>query len=96
VFTVLHPSVNLVAGLQSYFRDGRMLTATELRRVTEIFTKMFMDAHTKVETPFFFYKHATIEKLRDLCEGLSSEKDTKIFIFGAFGGGGGETGGRAV
>jgi hypothetical protein len=49
------PSVNLVAGLQSYFRDGRMLTATELRRVTEIFTKMFMDAHTKVETPFFFY-----------------------------------------
>ena len=35
-------------GLQSYFRDGRMLTATELRRITDIFTKMFMDAHTKV------------------------------------------------
>jgi hypothetical protein len=39
-----------VAGLQSYFREGRMLTATELRRVTDIFTKMFMDAHTKVSS----------------------------------------------
>lgn len=39
-------------GLQYYFRDGRMLSATELRRVTEIFTRMFMDAHTKVFTLF--------------------------------------------
>ena len=29
-----------------------MLSATELRRVTEIFTRMFMDAHTKVFTLF--------------------------------------------
>jgi hypothetical protein len=86
VFTVLHPSVNLVAGLQSYFRDGRMLTATELRRVTEIFTKMFMDAHTKVESCF----SSTIEKLRDHCNGLSFEKDDKKLskLERAMGGGG--------
>lgn len=35
-------------GLQMYFRDARLLSATELRRVTEIFTRMFSDAHTKV------------------------------------------------
>ena len=35
-------------GLQMYFRDARLLSATELKRVTEIFTRMFSDAHTKV------------------------------------------------
>lgn len=39
-------------GLQSYFRDGRMLSASELKRVTDIFNKMFMDAHTKVFSLF--------------------------------------------
>jgi CLIP-associating protein 1/2 len=39
-------------GLQCYFRDGRMLSASELRRVTDIFARMFMDAHTKVFTLF--------------------------------------------
>ena len=39
-------------GLQGYFREGRLLSGTELRRVTEIFTKMFMDAHTKVRLCF--------------------------------------------
>jgi CLIP-associating protein 1/2 len=51
-------------GLQSYFRDGRMLSGTELRRVTEIFTKMFMDAHTKVFALF----------LETLCELVTSHK----------------------
>jgi len=51
-------------GLQSYFREGRMLSATELRRVTDIFTKMFMDAHTKVFALF----------LETLCELVSSHK----------------------
>jgi len=51
-------------GLQSYFREGRMLSGTELRRVTEIFTKMFMDAHTKVFALF----------LETLCELVSSHK----------------------
>jgi len=35
-------------GLQMYFRDARLLSAAELGRVTEIFTRMFSDAHTKV------------------------------------------------
>ena len=34
--------------LQAALRSSRMLTATELSRVTELFTKMFMDPHTKV------------------------------------------------
>ena len=34
--------------LQSVLRSNRMLTASELKRITEIFTKMFMDTHTKV------------------------------------------------
>jgi len=51
-------------GLQAYFREGRLLSATELRRVTEIFTKMFMDAHTKVFALF----------LETLCELVTSHK----------------------
>jgi hypothetical protein len=88
VFTVLHPSVNLVAGLQSYFRDGRMLTATELRRVTEIFTKMFMDAHTKVESRFSSTL-ATIKKLREHFAKACMRKITKFSFSGHGGGGGG-------
>ena len=37
---------------KTIFLFFRMLSATELRRVTEIFTRMFMDAHTKVFTLF--------------------------------------------
>ena len=51
-------------GLQSYFREGRMLSGSELKRVTDIFTKMFMDAHTKVFALF----------LETLCELVSSHK----------------------
>ncbi|MCP3662073.1 MAG: hypothetical protein GY696_06180 [Gammaproteobacteria bacterium] len=42
-------------GLQGYFREGRLLSATELRRVTDIFTKMFMDAHTKVSERYLIF-----------------------------------------
>ncbi|XP_069183082.1 CLIP-associating protein 1-B isoform X30 [Procambarus clarkii] len=38
--------------LQAFLRGSHMLTGSELKRVTEIFTKMFMDAHTKVFTLF--------------------------------------------
>ncbi|XP_076047968.1 CLIP-associating protein isoform X10 [Oratosquilla oratoria] len=38
--------------LQSFLQGSQVLTGSELRRVTEIFTKMFMDAHTKVFTLF--------------------------------------------
>ena len=41
-----------------------MLSGTELRRITDIFTKMFMDAHTKVLALF----------LETLCELVSSHK----------------------
>lgn len=39
-------------GLQCYFKDGRMLTGSESRRVTKTFARMFMDAHTKDFTLF--------------------------------------------
>ena len=34
--------------LQAILRSNRLLTASELNRITELFTKMFMDTHTKV------------------------------------------------
>lgn len=34
--------------LQAYFRSGRMLSSIELKKVTDIFSKIFMDPHTKV------------------------------------------------
>eukprot|EP00096_Caligus_rogercresseyi_P004598 TRINITY_DN1894_c0_g1_i8.p1 TRINITY_DN1894_c0_g1~~TRINITY_DN1894_c0_g1_i8.p1 ORF type:complete len:1296 (-),score=334.58 TRINITY_DN1894_c0_g1_i8:1093-4980(-) len=59
-------------GLQTYFRDGRMLSAKELRRVTEIFTKMFMDAHTKVFSLF-------LETLMELI--VSHKEDLEDWLY---------------
>ncbi|XP_076310026.1 CLIP-associating protein 1-B-like isoform X5 [Tachypleus tridentatus] len=39
-------------GLCALLRSSRMLSLEELKRVTDIFTKMFMDPHTKVFTLF--------------------------------------------
>ncbi|PNF29241.1 CLIP-associating protein 2, partial [Cryptotermes secundus] len=41
-----------LVGLQNYFQNGNALTGSELKRVTDIFTKMFMDSHTKVFSLF--------------------------------------------
>ncbi|KAF7393480.1 hypothetical protein HZH68_010299 [Vespula germanica] len=41
-----------LVGLQHFLANGNTLTATELRKVTDIFTKMFMDSHTKVFSLF--------------------------------------------
>lgn len=41
-----------LVGLQHFLSSGNTLTTTELRRVTDIFTKMFMDSHTKVFSLF--------------------------------------------
>ncbi|XP_044589311.1 CLIP-associating protein 1-A isoform X2 [Cotesia glomerata] len=38
--------------LQQFLINGNTLTATELRQITDIFTKMFMDSHTKVFSLF--------------------------------------------
>ncbi|XP_057320340.1 CLIP-associating protein 1-A isoform X7 [Microplitis mediator] len=38
--------------LQQFLMNGNTLTATELRQITDIFTKMFMDSHTKVFSLF--------------------------------------------
>ncbi|KAL6443681.1 hypothetical protein ACFW04_001644 [Cataglyphis niger] len=41
-----------LVGLQHYLNSGNTLTTSDLRRVTDIFTKMFMDSHTKVFSLF--------------------------------------------
>lgn len=41
-----------LVGLQHFLSSGNTLTTAELRRVTDIFTKMFMDPHTKVFSLF--------------------------------------------
>lgn len=41
-----------LVGLQHFLSMGNTLTATDLRKVTDIFTKMFMDSHTKVFSLF--------------------------------------------
>lgn len=41
-----------LVGLQNYFQNGNALTGSELKRVADIFTKMFMDSHTKVFSLF--------------------------------------------
>lgn len=41
-----------LVGLQHYLSSGNTLTTADLRRVTDIFTKMFMDSHTKVFSLF--------------------------------------------
>ncbi|XP_078036042.1 CLIP-associating protein isoform X3 [Augochlora pura] len=41
-----------LVGLHHFLSNGHTLTATELREVTDIFTKMFMDSHTKVFSLF--------------------------------------------
>lgn len=41
-----------LVALQHYLSSGNTLTTSDLRRVTDIFTKMFMDSHTKVFSLF--------------------------------------------
>lgn len=41
-----------LVSLQAYFQNENRLRKVELQRVTEIFTKMFMDSHTKVFSMF--------------------------------------------
>ncbi|KMQ98190.1 clip-associating protein [Lasius niger] len=41
-----------LVALQHYLNSGNTLTTSDLRRVTDIFTKMFMDSHTKVFSLF--------------------------------------------
>ncbi|XP_075218993.1 CLIP-associating protein isoform X2 [Lycorma delicatula] len=41
-----------LVGLQSYLQAGNLLQPSDLKRVTDNFTKMFMDSHTKVFSLF--------------------------------------------
>jgi len=60
-------------GLQMYFRDARLLSASELKRVTEIFTRMFSDAHTKVFALF-------LETLTELVMSHKADLGDWIYI----------------
>ena len=41
-----------LVGLHAFLTSGNALSKTDLRRITDIFTKMFMDSHTKVFSLF--------------------------------------------
>ncbi|XP_012270047.1 CLIP-associating protein 1-A isoform X2 [Orussus abietinus] len=41
-----------LVGLQHFLANGNTLSSAELRKITEIFAKMFMDSHTKVFSLF--------------------------------------------
>ena len=55
------------------FRDARLLSASELKRVTEIFTRMFSDAHTKVFALF-------LETLTELVMSHKADLGDWIYI----------------
>lgn len=41
-----------LVGLQAWLQAGNTLDPTQLKLITECFTKMFMDSHTKVSYSF--------------------------------------------
>lgn len=41
-----------LVGLQAWLQAGNTLDPTQLKLITECFTKMFMDSHTKVGITF--------------------------------------------
>ncbi|XP_011503342.1 PREDICTED: CLIP-associating protein 1-A [Ceratosolen solmsi marchali] len=55
-------------GLQHFLANGYTLNATELRKITDIFGKMFMDSHTKV---FSLFLDTLNELIQTHCEDLS-------------------------
>ena len=52
-----------LVGLQAYFQNGNALTGSELKRVTEIFTKMFMDSQTKVSIYIYILARLFVNKI---------------------------------
>ncbi|XP_034950078.1 CLIP-associating protein 1-A isoform X2 [Chelonus insularis] len=68
--------------LLHFLSNGNTLTASELRKVTDIFTKMFMDSHTKVFSLFLDTLHELIsthyEDLGDWLYVLCTRLLTKL------------------
>ena len=62
------------------FRDARLLSASELKRVTEIFTRMFCDAHSKVFTlaNFFVKSHHSFPNFRHLTIFFHNFRDARL------------------
>ncbi|XP_046480774.1 CLIP-associating protein 1-A isoform X2 [Neodiprion pinetum] len=60
-------------GLQHFLANGNTLTATELRKITDIFAKMFMDSYTKVLSLF-------LDTLNDLIESHSEDLGDWLYV----------------
>ncbi|XP_075748296.1 CLIP-associating protein 1-B isoform X5 [Rhipicephalus microplus] len=60
-------------GLLSVLRSGRTLSLPDLKKVTEMFTKMFMDPHTKVFTLF-------LEALGELIHVHSADLHSWLYV----------------
>lgn len=53
-----------LVGLQAWLQAGNTLDPTQLKLITECFTKMFMDSHTKVGCTFSqIHLHQISERL---------------------------------
>ncbi|XP_067126755.1 CLIP-associating protein 1-like isoform X1 [Centruroides vittatus] len=67
-------------GLQAFLRSSRMLSLGELKRVTDIFTKLFMDPHTKVFTLFLDTLHELIHVHKMDLQGWLYILMTRLFV----------------
>lgn len=62
-----------LVGLQLYLQAGNLLTPTELKRITDNFTKMFMDSHTKVFSLF-------LDTLNDVILSHRSDLNSWLYV----------------
>ncbi|XP_046398514.1 CLIP-associating protein 1 isoform X12 [Ischnura elegans] len=62
-----------LVGLQLYFQNGNLLSGSELKKIIEIFTKMFMDTHTKVFSLF-------LDTLNELVASHNSDLHDWLYI----------------
>ncbi|XP_071448636.1 CLIP-associating protein 1 isoform X13 [Hetaerina americana] len=62
-----------LVGLQLYFQNGNLLSGSELKKIIEIFTKMFMDTHTKVFSLF-------LDTLNELVASHNSDLHDWLYV----------------
>ncbi|XP_039287567.1 CLIP-associating protein 2 isoform X3 [Nilaparvata lugens] len=62
-----------LVGLQLYLQSGNLLTPPELKRITDNFTKMFMDSHTKVFSLF-------LDTLNDVILSHRSDLNSWLYV----------------
>lgn len=71
-----------LVGLQAWLQAGNTLDPTQLKLITECFTKMFMDSHTKVGITFSqIYLQIITNPLIDFLNGPTMSFSPSITIW---------------